>query len=189
MYQDHSVAFEVAPSYWISDSFVDYEGYSTSFMAFLPTLVDLMSSELNLPIAVHFSSLIPVMSMFTHCLLFDHFQFTLIPGSYAILLLEHGTLLPSPVTFTTGHCFCFGSISSFFLELFLHSSSSILGTYWPGELIFHCPIFLPFHTVHGILKARILKWFAIPFCQSGPHLVRTLHHELPILGGPTWHGS
>ena len=26
----------------------------------------------------------------------------------------------------------------------------------------------PFHTVHGILKARILKWFAIPF-SSGPH--------------------
>ena len=32
------------------------------------------------------------------------------------------TLLPSPVTSTTGHCFHFGSISSFFLELFLHSS-------------------------------------------------------------------
>ena len=31
-------------------------------------------------------------------------------------------LLPSPVTSTTGHCFHFGSISSFFLVLFLHSS-------------------------------------------------------------------
>ena len=30
------------------------------------------------------------------------------------------------------------------------------------------PIILPFHTVHGVLKARILKWFAIPF-SSGPH--------------------
>jgi len=39
----------------------------------------------------------------------------------------------------------------------------ILGTYRPGEFIFQCHIFLPFHTVHGILKARILKWFAIPF--------------------------
>jgi len=29
---------------------------------------------------------------------------------------------------------------------------------------------LPFHTVHGVLKARILKWFAIPF-SSGPHSV------------------
>ena len=36
--------------------------------------------------------------------------------------LQHWTLLPSPVTFTTGCCFCFGSVSSFFLELFLYCS-------------------------------------------------------------------
>ena len=36
-------------------------------------------------------------------------------------------------------------------------SSSILG-YQPGEFIFQCPIFLPFHTVYAVLKARILKW-------------------------------
>jgi len=36
--------------------------------------------------------------------------------------LQHWTLLPSPVTSTTGHCFCFDSIFSFFLELFLYSS-------------------------------------------------------------------
>ena len=47
---------------------------------------------------------------------------------------------------------------------------------------------LPFHTVHGVLKARILKWFAIPF-SSGPRFVRTLHHDPSVLGGPTWHGS
>ena len=63
-------------------------------------------------------------------------------------------------------------------------SSSILGTYQPGEFIFQCPIFLPFHTVHGVLKARILKWFAIPF-SSGPRFVRTLHHDPSVLGGPT----
>ena len=34
--------------------------------------------------------------------------------------LQHQTLLLSPVTSTTGYCFCFGSIPSFFLELFLH---------------------------------------------------------------------
>ena len=39
----------------------------------------------------------------------------------------HQTLLPSPVKSTTGHCFCSGSISSFFLELFLHYS---LVDYW-----------------------------------------------------------
>ena len=36
--------------------------------------------------------------------------------------LQHRTSLPSPVTSTTGCCIYFGSISSFFLELFLHSS-------------------------------------------------------------------
>ena len=52
-------------------------------------------------------------------------------------------------------------------------SSSILGTYRPGEFIFQCPIFLPFHTVHGILKANtevvchsLLWWTA--FCQTSP---------------------
>ena len=43
---------------------------------------------------------------------------------------------------------------------------------------------LPFPTVHGVLKARILKWLAIPF-SSGPHSVRPLHHDLPVLGCPT----
>ena len=46
-----------------------------------------------------------------------------------------------------------------------------------------CNVTLPFHTVHGVLKARILKWFAISF--SGElRFVRTLYHDLSILGGP-----
>ena len=36
--------------------------------------------------------------------------------------LQHQTLLPSLITSTTGCCVRFGSVSSFFLELFLHSS-------------------------------------------------------------------
>ena len=36
--------------------------------------------------------------------------------------LQHQTLLLSPVSSTTGHCFLFGSVSSFYLELFLYSS-------------------------------------------------------------------
>ena len=46
-----------------------------------------------------------------------------------------------------------------FLSYFPLISSSMLGTYQPGEFIFQCPIFLPFQTAHGVLKASILKWF------------------------------
>ena len=35
----HSVAFDIASKYCISDSFVDYDGYSISSKEFLPTLV------------------------------------------------------------------------------------------------------------------------------------------------------
>ena len=102
--------------------------------------------------------------------------------------LQHRTLLLPPITSTT-ECFLLwfrlfilsGVISPLF-------SCSILGTYQPREFIFQCPVFLPFHTVHRVLRARILKWFAIPF-SSGPHFVRTLHHVPSVLGGPTWHGS
>jgi len=57
----------------------------------------------------------------------------------------------------------------------------------PGLPVLQYPIILPFHTAHGVLKARILKWFAIPF-SSGPRSVRPLHHDPPVLGGPTGHG-
>ena len=36
---DHSVIFEIASKYYISESFVDYKGYSISFKGFLPTVV------------------------------------------------------------------------------------------------------------------------------------------------------
>ena len=57
-------------------------------------------------------------------------------------------------------------------------SSSIFDTYWPEEFIFECPIFLPFHTVHGVLKARtevvchsLLQWTT--FYQNSPPM--TIH--------------
>ena len=53
-----------------------------------------------------------------------------VPTQYCSL--QHWTLLPSPVTSTIGCCFCFGSVSWFFLELFLHSSPV---AYWvPTDL-------------------------------------------------------
>ena len=93
--------------------------------------------------------------------------------------LQHQTLLLSPVTSTTGYFF-FLWLHPFILSGVISPliSSSILGTYRPGELLFQYPIILAFHTVHGVLKARILKWFAIPF-SSGPRSVRPLHHDLP----------
>jgi len=63
--KQHSVIFEIASKYCILDSFVDYDGYSISFKGCLPTVGDKMVSELNSPIQVHFSSLIPKMLMFT----------------------------------------------------------------------------------------------------------------------------
>ena len=42
MKRDHSVLFEIASKYCISDSFVDYDGYSISSNGFLPTVVDIM---------------------------------------------------------------------------------------------------------------------------------------------------
>ena len=39
----HSVVFEIASKYCISDSFVDHDGYSISSEAFLPTVVDIMA--------------------------------------------------------------------------------------------------------------------------------------------------
>ena len=63
--------------------------------------------------------------------------------------LHHWTLLPSPVLSTVRWWCCFGSISS--TKMGIHLSMS----------------YLPFHTVRGFLKARILKGFAILIC-SGP---------------------
>ena len=118
--------------------------------------------------------------------------------------LQHWILLSPPDTSTTDHHFCFGPAASFFLELLVialhsfhgvakdwtqlsnfhfHFPSSILDTFQPGGLQFWCHIFLPFHTVHGVLTARILKWIAIS-SSSGPRFVRTLHYDLFVLGGP-----
>ena len=40
--RDHSVIFEIASKYCISDPLVDHDGYSISSEGFLPTAVDIM---------------------------------------------------------------------------------------------------------------------------------------------------
>ena len=42
MNRDHSVVFEIVPKHCISDSFVDYDGYSISSKGLLPIIVDIM---------------------------------------------------------------------------------------------------------------------------------------------------
>ena len=72
-------------------------------------------------------------------------------------------------------------VFSLWLRLFILSgvispifSSSILGTYWPGELIFQCRIFLPFHSVHWNSQGKNAEVVCLSF-SSGPCFVRTLH--------------
>ena len=43
MNRDHSVVFDIASKYCISDSFVDCNGYSISSKGFLPTVVNIMA--------------------------------------------------------------------------------------------------------------------------------------------------
>ena len=82
--------------------------------------------------------MIPRISMFTlaiSCLTTSNLPWFVdltfqVPMQYCSL--QHWTLLLSPVTSTAGCCFCFDSISSFFLVLFLHFSPV---AYWaPADL-------------------------------------------------------
>ena len=174
--------------------------------------------------------------------------------------LQHQTWLQSPITCTTQHRFHFGSISSFFQELFLHCppiaywtltnlgfpggsdsksiclqwgrpgfdplvqkipregngdplqysglenpmdgethgrlqsmrsqrvihdwATSLSLFYWPGIVHLSVSYLCAFSLCSWGLKARILKWFAMPF-SSGPHFLRTLHHHPFILSRPT----
>ena len=76
--------------------------------------------------------------------------------------LQHRTLLLSPVTSTTGYCFCFGSVSSFFLELFLHSSPV---SYWAptnlGSSSFSVLSFHLFILFTGFSRQEY--WSGLPF--------------------------
>ena len=45
---DYSVIYEVAPKYYILDTFVDYESYSISSQGFLPAVVYIMDIWIKL---------------------------------------------------------------------------------------------------------------------------------------------
>ena len=169
MNRDHAVIFETASKHWFSDSFVDYEGYSFSSKGFLSTVVDIMVIWIKFPHLVHFSSLLPKMLMFT--LAVSYLTTSNLPWFMDLTFqvpMQYLSFTASDFTSITSHIHNW-SLFSLWLCLFILSgvispliSSSILGTYWPKEFLFQYPIILPFHTVHGVLQARIPKLFAIP---------------------------
>ena len=93
--------------------------------------------------------------------------------------LQHWTLLLSPVTSTTGCCFCFGSIPSFFLELFLYWSPV---AYWaptdPGSSPFSILSFCLFIQFMGFSRQEY--WNGLPFPSPVDHILSDLsNRELP----------
>ena len=87
--------------------------------------------------------------------------------------LQHHTLLLSPVTSTAGYCFCFGSIPSFFLELFLHWSPV---AYWaPTDLrssSFSILSFCLFVVFMGFSRQEY--WSGLPFPSPVDHILSAL---------------
>ena len=95
--------------------------------------------------------------------------------------LQHQTLLPPPITSTTGCCFCFGSVSSFFLELFLHWSPVV---YWaPTDLgsssvsALSVCLFILFM---GFWRQEY--WSGLPFPSPVDHVLS----ELSTMTRPSW---
>ena len=100
--------------------------------------------------------------------------------------LQHWTLLLSRVASTNGCCFCFGSITSFFLqlhsvELFLHWS---LVVYWAttdlGSSSFSIISFCLFILFTGFSRQEY--WSGLPFPCSGNHILS----ELSTMTCPSW---
>ena len=98
--------------------------------------------------------------------------------------LQQWTLLPSPVTSTTGCCFCFGSVTSFFLELFLHWFPV---AYWaPTNLGSSSFSVLSFCLFIGFSRQEF--WSGLPFPSLVDHVLFELSTMTRILGWPymTW---
>ena len=95
--------------------------------------------------------------------------------------LQHQTLLLSPVTSTAWYCFCFGSLSSFFLELFLHWFPV---AYWAptdlGSSSFGILSFCLFLLFMGF--SRHEYWSGLPF----PSLVDHALSDLSTMTCPFW---
>ena len=98
------------------------------------------------------------------------FQF---PMQYCTLQLW--TLLPSPVTSTAGCCFCFGSISSFFLELFLYRSPVVYAYWAPSVLGSSSSSVLSFCLFILFMGfSRHEYWSGLPFPSPVDHVLSEL---------------
>ena len=87
--------------------------------------------------------------------------------------LQHRTLLLSPVPSTTGCCFCFGSIYSFFLELFLHWSPIV--SWAPTDLgssSFSVLSFCLFILFMGFSRQEY--WSDLPFPSLVDHILSSI---------------
>ena len=95
--------------------------------------------------------------------------------------LQHRILLLSPVPSTTGYCFCFGSIPSFFLELFLHWSPV---AYWaPTDLGSSSSSILSFCLFILFMGfSRQEYWSGLPFPSPVDHILS----DLSIMTHPSW---
>ena len=102
-----------------------------------------------------------------------------VPMQYCSLQLW--TLLLSPVPSTTGCCFCFGSISSFFLKLFLHWSPV---AYWAstdlGSSSFSVLSFCLFILFMGFSRQEY--WSGSPLPSPVDHIFSDLY----TMTCPSW---
>ena len=95
--------------------------------------------------------------------------------------LQYQTLLPSPVTSTTEHCLCFGSISYFFLELLLNSSPVIHWT--PVDLGSSSFSVLSFCLFILFMEfSRQEYWSGLLFLSPVDHILS----ELSTMTRPSW---
>ena len=98
---------------------------------------------------------------------------------------QHQTLLLSPVTSTAGCCFCFGSVSSFFLELHFHWSpvayrapTNLWGSSFSVLSFCLCILFMGF--------SRQEYWSGFPFPSPVDHICQH-SPPWPVLSWVTLH--
>ena len=164
---DHSVIFEIALKYSISDScWLSGLLYIYS-KGFLPTVLDIMVIWVIHP----FQSILVDWFLKCRCPLLPspvwplpiyldswtwHSRFLCNIVLYSIGLYFYHQTRPQLSVISTlaqlPHSFC-----SFISNCPLLFPSSILDTFWPGRLIFWCLIILPFLNAHEGMVARILE--------------------------------